>query len=39
VEDLYENEVFYGQFPEDFVWSAATAAYQIEGGYNEGGNL
>jgi hypothetical protein len=25
------------QFPNKFVWGAATAAYQIEGGANEGG--
>ncbi len=24
-------------FPDDFIWGAATAAYQIEGAYNEGG--
>ncbi|XP_060595948.1 lactase/phlorizin hydrolase-like [Ruditapes philippinarum] len=33
----YQNKMLYGQFPEDFVWAAATAAYQIEGGWNEGG--
>ena len=34
----YENEMFYGTFPDDFAWSVATAAYQIEGGAHEGGN-
>lgn len=24
------------QFPEDFYWGAATAAYQVEGAWNEG---
>ena len=24
-------------FPKDFVWGTATAAYQIEGGYNQDG--
>ncbi|ESO98171.1 hypothetical protein LOTGIDRAFT_174304 [Lottia gigantea] len=33
----YENEFLYDDFPKDFKWSTATAAYQIEGGWNEGG--
>jgi len=33
----YEDDFIYGQFPEDFAWSAATASYQIEGGWNEDG--
>ena len=33
----YEDEFLYGQFPENFIWSTSSAAYQIEGGWNEGG--
>ena len=32
-----EEDLLYDHFPEDFVWGAATAAYQIEGGWNEDG--
>ncbi|XP_076434590.1 lactase/phlorizin hydrolase-like [Babylonia areolata] len=28
---------YYGSFPKDFVWAAATAAYQVEGGWNADG--
>ncbi|KAM5280101.1 lactase/phlorizin hydrolase [Ctenodactylus gundi] len=32
-----EDEFVYGEFPEGFLWSAATAAYQIEGAWREDG--
>lgn len=32
-----EHEFYYNTFPDGFIWSAATAAYQVEGGWNEGG--
>lgn len=32
-----ENDFKYGKFPDDFLWGAATAAYQVEGAWNEDG--
>ncbi|NWS83668.1 LPH hydrolase, partial [Toxostoma redivivum] len=32
-----EDEFLYGEFPENFSWSVATAAYQIEGGWRADG--
>ncbi|NWV26721.1 LPH hydrolase, partial [Origma solitaria] len=32
-----EDEFLYGEFPENFWWSVATAAYQIEGGWRADG--
>ena len=31
------DEFLEGTFPDSFMWSAATASYQIEGGWNEDG--
>ena len=32
-----EEDLLYDHFPEDFAWGCATAAYQIEGAWNEDG--
>ena len=34
---ISRDDVYYGKFPDDFIWSASTAAYQIEGGWNADG--
>jgi len=34
---MAQDDFLYGTFPEGFIWGAATAAYQIEGGWNENG--
>merc|ERR1712032_661324 len=32
-----EEPLLFDSFPDDFIWGSATAAYQIEGAWNEGG--
>jgi lactase-phlorizin hydrolase len=34
---LYQDDFLFGAFPENFAWSVATAAYQVEGGWNKDG--
>jgi Glycosyl hydrolase family 1 len=34
---IAQNEILYGQFPDDFIWGAATSSYQIEGGWDADG--
>ncbi|KAK7499141.1 hypothetical protein BaRGS_00009688 [Batillaria attramentaria] len=33
----YEDEFYFDSFPDNFVWAAATAAYQVEGAWREDG--
>jgi len=33
------DEFYYGSFPKDFAWGTATAAYQVEGAWNEDGEI
>jgi hypothetical protein len=33
-----QDDFLYGQFPDGFIWGAATASYQIEGGWDADGN-
>ncbi|XP_065341160.1 myrosinase 1-like [Cloeon dipterum] len=34
---IAQDQFLYGTFPKGFLWGAATASYQIEGGWNENG--
>ncbi len=36
---LIDETLLYGKFPDNFIWAAATSAYQIEGAWNVGGTV
>ena len=36
-DDKTRDSFYHGTFPEGFVWSTATASYQIEGGWDAHG--
>lgn len=33
----YEDEFYFATFPDNFVWAAATSAYQVEGAWRADG--
>lgn len=37
--EINEQEIMYGIFEDDFIWGAATSAYQVEGGWNSDGEV
>lgn len=37
--EFVEETLLYDKFPDDFIWAAATAAYQIEGAWNVDGKV
>jgi len=37
--EFIEDTLLYDSFPDDFIWAAATSAYQIEGAWDVDGEL